>query len=156
MITIIPGGITNEYFGPSTEDKPSVHVPNGSTFYEFDTVKLYVYDADLNEWIEQEFDNGGSGGDVPAATAMLKDTDVTVYKEDWEEDPDGVSAAFPYRAPVELAGVTEDMFSTVVFGVDDACSGNFAPVAKSDDDAVYIYAAEVPENDLTILSVVAW
>lgn len=46
-------GKINEYKGKSTDEKPTVHVPNGSTFYEFDTVKLYVFDEDTQQWIEQ-------------------------------------------------------------------------------------------------------
>ena len=54
MVTMIPGGRVNEYRGLSTDTKPTVHVPNGSTFYEFDTVKLYVFDADSAQWVDQE------------------------------------------------------------------------------------------------------
>ena len=85
MITIIPGGITNEYFGPSTEDKPSVHVPNGSTFYEFDTVKLYVYDADLNEWIEQDLPVSFAEYDKDFAKNELK-----AHGSFWDRYPDKV------------------------------------------------------------------
>lgn len=46
-------GTINKYKGKSTDEKPTTHVPNGSTFYEFDTVKLYVFDEDTGEWIEQ-------------------------------------------------------------------------------------------------------
>ena len=54
MVTMIPGGRVNEYRGKSTDEKPTVHVPNGSTFYEFDTVELYVFDADSSQWVKQE------------------------------------------------------------------------------------------------------
>lgn len=54
MITMMPGGPVNEYRGLSTDTKPVVHVPNGSTFYEFDTVELYIFDADHSQWIKQE------------------------------------------------------------------------------------------------------
>lgn len=42
-----------EFRGKSTDEKPVDGVPNGSTFYEFDTVKLYVFDADEKNWVEQ-------------------------------------------------------------------------------------------------------
>ena len=158
MITMIPGGRSNEYRGLSTDEKPVNYVPNGSLFYEFDTTVLYVFDATEMEWIEQFSVNGGGsgGGSEGSSSTMLKDTFVTVYAEDWEDDPDETSAAFPYRASVPLEGVTADMFTSVVFDIDDACSGNYAPVTQSDSGVVYIYASEIPEDDITILTVVAW
>lgn len=155
MITMIPGGRSNEYRGLSTDEKPVNRVPNGSLFYEFDTTVLYVFDAAEKEWIEQFSVNGGGGGESSSST-MLKDTYVTVYTEDWEEDPDEINAAFPYRASVPLEGVTENMFTSVVFDIDDACSGNYAPVTQSDAGVVYIYASEIPADSITILTVVAW
>lgn len=58
MITVEKiGGANNkscaEIRGLSTDTKPTVGVPNGSTFYEFDTVKLYVYDEESSTWLEQ-------------------------------------------------------------------------------------------------------
>lgn len=47
-----------EFVGKSTDSKPTVTadgfpVNNGSIFYEMDTKKFYMYDADTNTWIEQ-------------------------------------------------------------------------------------------------------
>ena len=44
---------THEYVGLSTDTKPTTDVPNGSTFIEMDQKKLYAYDADGSQWIEQ-------------------------------------------------------------------------------------------------------
>lgn len=52
MITFINRGKINEYYGLSTDRKP-LDAPNASTFYEFDTVKLYVFDKDNKTWHEQ-------------------------------------------------------------------------------------------------------
>lgn len=52
MITMIPGGHVNEYRGLSTDTKPLVNVPNGSTFYELDKAKLYLFDENSGQWIE--------------------------------------------------------------------------------------------------------
>ena len=38
--------------GLSTDNKPTVNIPNGSTFIEMDSGKIYFYDADSNEWKE--------------------------------------------------------------------------------------------------------
>lgn len=43
----------NEYAGLSTDTKPS-NVPNGSRFYEIDSGKYYVYDADNDTWYDTD------------------------------------------------------------------------------------------------------
>ena len=46
-----------EFYGLSTDKKPeesvSVNIPNGSTFYEMDTKKIFMYDKENARWIEQ-------------------------------------------------------------------------------------------------------
>ena len=44
--------------GLSTDTKPTgtysgLLIRNGSTYYEMDTVKIYKYDAENEEWLEQ-------------------------------------------------------------------------------------------------------
>lgn len=46
-------GQVNEYFGKSSDTKPSSGVPNASIFYEIDTGDLYMFDEDSQTWIEQ-------------------------------------------------------------------------------------------------------
>lgn len=41
------------YYGKSTDAKPSVCIMNADIFYEMDTKKVYLYDADTAEWLEQ-------------------------------------------------------------------------------------------------------
>lgn len=43
---------TNEYMLKSTDTKPTMYVPNGSTAFEMDTGKLFVFDAETNTWLE--------------------------------------------------------------------------------------------------------
>lgn len=45
-------GQINEYYGLSTDTKPT-GCPNGSIFYEMDTVKLYMFDGANQQWREQ-------------------------------------------------------------------------------------------------------
>lgn len=53
MVTHKTGdGMTNEYYGKSTDKKPE-SPPNASTFYELDTTELYMYDADSKQWLKQ-------------------------------------------------------------------------------------------------------
>lgn len=53
MITPTSGvtGIVSLY-AKSTDSKPTT-VANGSTLYEIDTQKVFIFDADTTTWIEQ-------------------------------------------------------------------------------------------------------
>ena len=63
---------------------------------------------------------------------------------------------FPYRAAVALTGVTAAMVPEVFFGLTDAMSGNFAPVAASYAGGIYIYAAAKPSAATTIPTIFCW
>ena len=65
-------------------------------------------------------------------------------------------ADFPYRAAVALTGVTAAMVPEVFFGLTDAMSGNFAPVAESYAGGIYIYAAAKPSAAVTIPTILCW
>ena len=58
MVTITrTGGQTedrgSELKGLSTDKKPIKDIPNGSSFYEMDTKKVYMFDEQNNKWLEQ-------------------------------------------------------------------------------------------------------
>ena len=42
-----------ELYGKSTDEKPTENIPNASVFYEMDTKKLFMFDADGKAWLEQ-------------------------------------------------------------------------------------------------------
>lgn len=65
-------------------------------------------------------------------------------------------ADYPYRAAVALTGVTADMIPEVVFGLAEATSGIFAPVAECYNGGVYLYANDVPEAAITIPTIICW
>lgn len=69
---------------------------------------------------------------------------------------DSTYTDFPYRAAVALTGVSSSMIPEVVFGVSDAMSGNYAPVAEAYDGGIYLYAAAVPDAAITIPTILAW
>ena len=75
-------------------------------------------------------------------------TDITVPTSDFIAD--NTYSLFPYRAEIALENVTENSFVNVVFSVDDAVSGNFAPTAVSEEGKIIIYAKTVPETDIII------
>lgn len=45
-------GAPYEIYGLSTDTKPT-DVFNGSAFYEMDTGKIYLFDAETKTWLEQ-------------------------------------------------------------------------------------------------------
>lgn len=63
---------------------------------------------------------------------------------------------FPYRASIALSGAIKSMIPEVVLSVDDALSGNYAPVAESYNGGVYLYAGSPPDSDVTIPTIVLW
>lgn len=81
---------------------------------------------------------------------LIVAADVTVAVSDWTLSSVPISADFPYEASISIPGVTASMIPEAVFNVDDAMSGNYAPVVQSAANAVIIYAATVPESSITI------
>lgn len=43
----------SDFYGKSTDEKPTDKVTNGDIFYEFDTQKVYMFDEETKTWIEQ-------------------------------------------------------------------------------------------------------
>lgn len=54
---------------------------------------------------------------------------------------DSTYTDFPYRCALALTGVASTDCPEIVFGVDEAVSGNYAPVAECYDGGVYIYSS---------------
>ena len=57
MFTRTGGSWTHEYTCKSNDTKltnitdPDLKIPNGSTCVEMDTLKIYMYDKDLENWL---------------------------------------------------------------------------------------------------------
>lgn len=96
--------------------------------------------------------------DLEAGTAVelkkIQFSNVSVSKGDFVSDT--TFQDFPYRASVALSGVIESMIPEVVLSVDDAGSGNFAPVTESYNGGVYLYAGSPPDADITIPTIILW
>lgn len=91
---------------------------------------------------------------LAADAVKLTFTNTTVEAASFTADE--TYGDFPYRAAVPLTGAAEAMTPEVVFGVTDAMSGAFAPVAESYAGGVYIYAAELPSAAVTIPTILLW
>lgn len=76
---------------------------------------------------------------------------TTVQTSAWSADTtyDG----YGYRASIAMSNVTSDYVPSVTFGIAEAESGNFAPVADTYSGGVYIYAKEQPTEAVNVLSI---
>ena len=96
--------------------------------------------------------------DLEAGTAVelkkLQFGNVHVSKDSFAAD--STYQDFPYRTGVALSGAIESMIPEVVLSVDDAASGNFAPVAESYNGGVYLYVGSPPDADITIPTIIMW
>lgn len=97
--------------------------------------------------------NGAVTSDKLAAeTKPMSFAQKTVDVSEWRED--STYEDFLYKAAVACEGVTAKHFPTIVFYPADATSGNFAPVAESFANGIYIYAKSKPAETLTIPQIV--
>ena len=103
-------------------------------------------------------DSGKKAADFAAAThshagyaAALIFQNVAVAASTWASDT--TYAAYPYAAVITCSGVTASHVPDVAFGVTEATSGNFAPVASSGSGTVTIYAATKPTAAITLPSI---
>ena len=53
------------FFGASTDSKPTTNIVNGSSFMEVDTGKYYLFNEGSSTWVETEL--GGGGGTLVAS-----------------------------------------------------------------------------------------
>lgn len=78
---------------------------------------------------------------------------VQVAANEWVQN--ATYTSFPYRAAITLMGVTSSMIPEVIFSPNDAISGNYAPVADTATNTIYIYAKSEGAVSITIPTVSA-
>ena len=98
--------------------------------------------------------SGVTVASIGAEPKRLQFTDTPCYIASFTDDT--TYSGFPYRGTINLVGVTADMTPEVVFGITDAMSGAYAPVAACYNGGVYIYATAKPSNDFTIPTIICW
>ena len=83
--------VLSEYYGLSTDTKPTENVATGSVFTEVDTGATFLYDEESEDWSEVEngSSGGGGGGDSDFSTAVVtlkgfngSDDLITIIEED--------------------------------------------------------------------------
>lgn len=119
---------------------------------EIDTSTMQNQFEALLESIQNELKDLEAGTGVELK--KLQFNNVSVEADDFVSD--ATYEDFPFRASVSLEGVIESMIPEVIFGLLDATSGNFAPVAESYNGGVYLYASDVPETDVTVPVIICW
>ena len=117
-----------------------------------DTSVMQNQFAALLKSIESELSSLQAGTAVEMRKLLF--SDVSVAPSAFVEDV--TYEAYPFRAAVALDGVIGSMIPEVIFGMADAISGNFAPVAETYGGGVYLYAASAPEEDTVIPTIICW
>lgn len=79
---------------------------------------------------------------------LLFFTNKTIAVSAWSADT--TYPNYPYKADVSCSGVTANYYPEVIFDLNDAISGYFAPVCQSVAGAVRIYASNIPSGTITI------
>lgn len=92
--------------------------------------------------------------DVAVELKKLMFTNTTVAAASFVAD--ATYTDYPYRAAVALTGVISGMVPEVIFGLEDAISGVFAPVAETYNGGIYLYANGVPSAAITIPTIICW
>lgn len=155
-VSILASMVTDERLDPSvcgivTEtvkiDTSTIYDRVNKALKDVDNQSKAVLDA-----IQKEL------ADLEAGTAVelkkLQFSNVSVSRGSFVADT--TYQDFPYRAGIVLSGVIESMIPEVVLSVDDALSGNYAPVAESYNGGVYLYAGSPPDADITIPTIIMW
>lgn len=74
-------GMTEEYFGLSTDTKPT-HADNGDLLMEIDTGKQFRFDEQNGVWHEQPSGDSGGGGDGGSSDFVLTMTNGSYTDEE--------------------------------------------------------------------------
>ena len=123
----------NGYVGLSTDQKPTEDVNNGSRFYEMNTQKNYMFDAENAQWIEQPAEGGGS-----TSEAFI----VTIGDSGSETTAEEVIDAFMSGIGVWVHGPNQDSYDalTKISWTDDSFTAYFGSnQATADSDGYLVW-----------------
>ena len=117
-----------------------------------DTTVMQAQFESMLDYIQTELAELEAGTGVEMSKRLY--TDVSVPAPDFVEDT--TYENYQYRAAVALDGVIESMIPEVNFGMTDAISGIFAPVAETYNGGIYLYATAIPDGDTVIPTIICW
>ena len=89
--------------------------------------------------------------DGKASKTVITQGATTVQTSAWSADT--TYEGYGYRASIAMSNVTSQYVPSVTFGITEAESGNFAPVADTYSGGVYIYAKDQPTEAVNVLSI---
>lgn len=78
----------------------------------------------------------------------IKIENVSVASGEWM--PSTMYDGYGYEVMIHIDNAKETHTPSVIFNIPEATSGNFAPVAIAEDQAITIFAKEQPSNDIVI------
>lgn len=81
---------------------------------------------------------------------------VSLLLEDIAEDVNHTYEDYPYIGTIYLSVASSSQIPVVTFGLEDALSGNFAPIADTGNGCVYVYLKEIPSQNVTIKSILLY
>lgn len=99
-----------------------------------------------------KFNDNNTYRNVMAMAPNLTFTNTLVSSESFTSDQ--TYADYPYRASIPLSSVTSSLIPEIIFGLEDSTSGIFAPIGETYNGGVYIYATKIPENSITIPTII--
>lgn len=102
--------------------------------------------------IQKELADLEAGASVELKKLLFRDT--TVAASAWAADD--TYKDYPFRAGVPLSGVIPTMIPNVVFPVDAILNNNFAAVCECYNGGIYIYADNIPVEDVVIPTIICW
>ncbi len=117
-----------------------------------DTTVMQAQFESFLESIQKELADLEAGTAVELKKLCFRDTTVSASAF----VTDATYEAYPYRAAVPLTGVIASMIPEVIFGMEDAIGGNFAPVAETYGGGIYLYATNIPDSDIVIPTIICW
>lgn len=151
----IPAGSTAITSAMITDERlnPSVCglVTNGISI---DTSVMQSQFEALLDYIQNELADLETGTGVELK--KVQQNNVSVPVSAFVENATYEEQGYGIRAAVAIDGVINSMIPEVIFGMADAVSGNFSPVAETYNGGVYIYATEAPEATVTIPTIICW
>lgn len=127
-----------------------------SLIEQVDTSTLYIqWEAQAKlvlDAIQKELQDLEAGTGVELKKLQFNNVSVAVSKF----VSDTTYEDYPFRAAVPLEGVLSSMIPESIFGLLDATSGLFAPIAETYNGGVYLYASDLPEGDITVPTIICW
>lgn len=131
------------YSGIGWEDSPSTKTPiNATNLNKMDSA-IIQNATDIEELQESV---------IMAENLTVAAADFTTYKASGTLET-AISADYPYKADIEVGGVTTKYKADVVPSYAAKQLGILCDMNQTKAGYVRIYASEVPEEDITIMSI---